>query len=213
MAIKYFGTTALDSLLDLIASKFKEFVQKEDGKGLSEENFSTADKDKLAGIEDGAQKNVQPDWDADEGSGAILNKPTIPVVPAMSVDLDTDGNSDEKTVSARAAKAYVDGKLSSTYHPVGNTLFDDLPELSETVLGNVYSLLDDFTTDERFVEGAGLEYTKGTNIAVVVTADGSYLFDVMAGFVDLSGYMRTQDAVALSADDVQNAWDEVFQVE
>ena len=40
--------------------------------------LSSADFTKLAGIEDGAEVNVQPDWNATSGDGQIANKPTIP---------------------------------------------------------------------------------------------------------------------------------------
>ena len=55
------------------------FVSKESGKGLSTNDYTTTEKNKLAGIEAGAQKNVKPDWNASSGEAAeILNKPTIP---------------------------------------------------------------------------------------------------------------------------------------
>lgn len=50
------------------------------GKGLSTNDFTTALKNKLAGIEAGAQVNVQSDWAVTDTSSAayIKNKPTIP---------------------------------------------------------------------------------------------------------------------------------------
>ena len=43
----------------------------------TDNNYTDADKNKLGGIEDGAQVNVQADWKADSGSPSeILNKPT-----------------------------------------------------------------------------------------------------------------------------------------
>lgn len=53
-------------------------VDKVAGKGLSTEDYSTDEKDKLSGIETGAQANVQSNWnEADASSDAyILNKPT-----------------------------------------------------------------------------------------------------------------------------------------
>ena len=55
------------------------FVSKESGKGLSTNDYTTTEKNKLDGIEAGAQKNVKPDWNASSGEAAeILNKPTIP---------------------------------------------------------------------------------------------------------------------------------------
>ena len=43
--------------------------------------MSNTDFSKLAGIEEGAEENVQADWDATSGDARILNKPTIPTVP------------------------------------------------------------------------------------------------------------------------------------
>lgn len=59
-------------LKELIAGK----VDKADGKGLSTNDYTTAEKTKLAGIETGAQVNVQPDWAATSGEAVIKNKPT-----------------------------------------------------------------------------------------------------------------------------------------
>jgi len=55
----------------------------------TDENFTSAEKTKLAGIEAGAEVNVKPDWNAVAGSDdEILNKPTIPggtqLVPAAT---------------------------------------------------------------------------------------------------------------------------------
>lgn len=59
-------------------------VDKETGKGLSTNDFTTAEKNKLAGIQAGAEVNVQADWnqtdvDADD---FIKNKPSIGVYTA-----------------------------------------------------------------------------------------------------------------------------------
>ena len=55
----------------------------------TDENFTSSDKSKLAGIEAGAEVNVKPDWNAVAGSDdEILNKPAIPggtqLVPAAT---------------------------------------------------------------------------------------------------------------------------------
>ena len=60
----------------------------------TDENFTSSDKSKLAGIEAGAEVNVKPDWNAAAGSDdEILNKPAIPggtqLVPA-STSSDAD---------------------------------------------------------------------------------------------------------------------------
>lgn len=62
----------------LVTNKISNKVDKVDGKGLSTNDYTNAEKTKLAGIESGAQKNVQPDWALTSGDGSIKNKPTIP---------------------------------------------------------------------------------------------------------------------------------------
>ena len=75
--------------------------------------------------------------------------------------------------------------------------FAELPSLSESILGNVYNVTDAFTTTANFVEGAGNKYPKGTNVVVVKVGD-AYRYDVLAGFVDLSGYVEKEAGKGLS---------------
>lgn len=55
------------------------FVQKEEGKGLSSNDYTDAEKTKLAGIEHGAEVNVQSDWNESDSTkdDYIKNKPTL----------------------------------------------------------------------------------------------------------------------------------------
>ena len=50
--------------------------------------FSPTEKNKLAGIADGAEVNVNADWNSTSGDSLILNKPEI---PTKTSDLDNDG--------------------------------------------------------------------------------------------------------------------------
>lgn len=54
-------------------------VDKEIGKGLSTNDYTTTEKNKLAGISEGAEVNVNADWNATSGDALILNKPVIPI--------------------------------------------------------------------------------------------------------------------------------------
>ena len=47
-------------------------------KVLSTNDYTTTEKNKLAGISSGAEVNVQSDWNASSGDALILNKPAIP---------------------------------------------------------------------------------------------------------------------------------------
>ena len=87
-----YSTSETDDLLN-------DKVDKETGKGLSENDFTDALKTKLDGIEAGAEVNVNADWNAVSGDALILNKPTIPDVSGLvpytgsnaDVDLGTNG--------------------------------------------------------------------------------------------------------------------------
>ena len=69
---------------------------------------------------------------------------------------------------------------------------------------------DKFTTTDSFVEGAGKKHPAGTNVVVVQSGE-EYKYDVLAGFVDLSGYVKAEDIttateaeiLALFADEAQ----------
>lgn len=65
--------------LALIFKRIKDsVVLKEDGKGLSSNDFTAEAKAKLDGIAAGAEVNVQADWNATSGDALIKNKPSIP---------------------------------------------------------------------------------------------------------------------------------------
>ena len=106
-------------------------------------------------------------------------------------DVYTQTQTDEK----------IDAAISAVYKPAGSIAFASLPTPGADNLGNVYNVTDEFTTDARFTEGAGQEYPAGTNVAVVETSNepATYKFDVMSGFVDLSGYLTTETASATYA--------------
>ena len=59
-------------------------VDTEVGKGLSTEDYTTAEQTKLAGIAAGAEVNVNADWNATSGDAQILNKPSIPAAQVNS---------------------------------------------------------------------------------------------------------------------------------
>lgn len=94
-------------------------------------------------------------------------------------------------------KDEINAKISSVYKPAGSVAFAELPSLSESILGNVYNVTDAFTTTANFVEGAGNKYPKDTNVVVVKVGD-AYKYDVLAGFVDLSGYVEKEAGKGLS---------------
>lgn len=131
MANKYLDYNGVAYLWQKIKNALLTKVDKVDGKGLSTNDYTAAEKTKLAGIAAGAEVNVNADWSASTGDAAILNKPSIPsktsdltndsdyVSDASYVHTDNNYTSTEKTkLSGIAAGAEVnvqsDWNITST---------------------------------------------------------------------------------------------------
>jgi len=95
-------------------------VASESGTGGSAGLMSAADKEKLDGVEAGAQANVKPDWNAAAGTDAeILNKPTIPSAPNdAALNLVLGSAQSTQVFSADAASA---GTITIPLASVDNT--------------------------------------------------------------------------------------------
>ena len=157
--------TALDNKVDKIT-----------GKGLSEANFTDAEKTKLAGIAAGAEVNVQSDWNQgdDAADDYIRNKPANLVQDASYVH--TDNN------FTNAEKAKADGAIQSTEKGTANGVAEldangkvptsQLPAYVDDVLS--YNSLSDFpATGEDgkiyIAKDTNLSYRWGSSEYVVIS--------------------------------------------
>lgn len=97
----------LNDLITALTTTVDSKVDKVSGKGLSTNDYTTTEKNKLSGIASGAEVNVQADWNAtDSGSDAFIkNKPTI---PSKTSDLTNDSGfktTDNNTWKANSASS------------------------------------------------------------------------------------------------------------
>ena len=116
-----------------------EFVAQESGKGLSSEDYTSAEKTKLSGIEAGAQVNVKPDWNAASGSSAeILNKPTIPTESTVSGWGFTKNSGTLTGVSFNGTAATVSNGVAS----ISATLPTGLPSVSSSDNGKILQVVN-----------------------------------------------------------------------
>ena len=118
-------------------------------------------------------------------------------IPVKVSDLANDANYQTGEQVAAAIQA----KLSSAYTAGGSVAFANLPALSGENLGLVVNVTDRFTTTDAFIEGAGAKHPAGTNVAIVM-AEGTLKYDVLAGFVDLSGYVNASDIEVVTEDEI-----------
>lgn len=81
--------------------------------------------------------------------------------------------SDANTIVSKIGEKF--SSLGGAYVPRGSSTFANLPStLIQTMTGYVYNVTDDFTTDTRFIEGAGKKYSAGTNVVVADTSTTAY---------------------------------------
>ena len=93
--------------------------------------------------------------------------------------------------------------VSTVYTPKGSlTDISTLTTLAASgKVGDVYNISSEFTTTNVFVEGIGKKYPAGTNI-VLVEVDSEKKWDVLAGSVDLSGYVQASEMVVITPTEI-----------
>lgn len=178
---EYFGKTDLLLLVQLIYAEVNKYVLKVDGKGLSEEDFTTALKTKLEGIDLSLYATLE--------SPAFSGTPTVPTATEGTESLQIANTTFVLKAIADAIKDIAGIEITKV------DSYEDLPEVGRK--GTIYLVPKDKTTtttdvyDEYFWDGTRYEFMGSTAI-------------------DLSNYLQITDVVEMSTDEVQATWDSVF---
>ena len=134
-------------------------VDKVTGYGLSQNDFTNTLKTKLAGIEAGAQVNVNADWNATTGDAEILNKPTIPsitnLVPYTGATLDVQLG--PQTLSSG-------GRDETLISPTGLSIVDDRngPSQEVTIAPNEIIVRDITNSQDVRILSNGIQFFDST---------------------------------------------------
>ena len=110
---------------------FGEYVEKEDGKGLSANDYTDEEKSKLEGIASGAEANVQADWKQEdsESDSFIRNKPNLAAVATSGNYEDLTNKPDFIRNPENGSAGQVLAKTENGIGWVDNSLsFDDLTQ-------------------------------------------------------------------------------------
>ena len=215
MAYDYLNKTGLTKLWEKIGGKFvaKEHKTGSDSeyKVLSDNNLTDELKQKILNAGDSTfdgQYTSLTGKPSIEGHELVSGNQT-----AASLGLATP--SDISTATAdMATQTWVEGKgyatttnvntlinqaVSTVYTPKGS-----LADISTLItlatsgkVGDVYNISSEFTTTNVFIEGIGKKYPAGTNI-VLVEVEDEKKWDVLAGSVDLSAYVKSSEMVAIT---------------
>ena len=179
----------------------------------TDNNFTTALKNKLNGIAAGAEVNVQSDWKVtDTSSDAFIkNKPTIPTVNNGTLTIKRNGTT-VKTFSANQGtnveadisvptntNQLTNGAGFQTQSQVQSAIADAISEITSFEYSIVQTLP---ATGEKGVIYLVPNSGSAPNIYdeyVWITSGGSGSFEMIGTTaVDLSGYMKKTDMVAIT---------------
>lgn len=170
----------------LVSNNVSGKVDKVSGKGLSSNDYTNEEKTKLAGIATGAQKNVQPDWNASTGDGSILNKPTIPSKVSQLTNDKSYQTADEVSIAIaeRARGGYKAVEALPTTGEVGYMYLVPNPTASDKNAKSEYVWLEDSESWELIGNGSVdlTNYAKKSEIPSKVSQLSND-----SGYVDATG--------------------------
>lgn len=167
---KFLDTSGLTYLWGKIKAALNNKVDVEAGKGLSTEDYTTAEKNKLSGIATGAEVNVQPDWDQSDSTADdfIKNKPIEVVYCKATSILPTSSGGTVKAVFTDIPLKYLDQDniifVLSFKNTISNTLV-----LNELVVNDFYG-----TDLVDYYVGIGITTPHGAEFTYLNGVYGSY---------------------------------------
>lgn len=161
-----------DAIKNMVEAFERTKVDAQEGMGLSANSFSDAEKQKLAGIENGAEVNVQSDWhEDDETSDAFIkNKPRFasvaisgaysdlsgtPVVDTLYSESSTNAQSGRAVAQAIAALVASSPETLNTLDELAAALGDD-PNFATTIMTMLGAKADKSTLEQLEEELAGI---------------------------------------------------------
>ena len=169
-------------------------VDPEEGKGLSENDFTDALKAKLEGIEAGAEVNVQPDWNQSvtTADDFIKNKPSIPEKTSDLVNdsgFITANEAPLQGVKGSAESSYRTGNVSVSKADIGLGNVDNTSDANKPISTAVQAALD----TKQGTLTAGENITIDANNVISASGGGTGAVDSVNGKTGV---------VVLDADDV-----------
>ena len=212
----YLDKTGLTNLWTKIKEKFvvKEFKTDSDSeyKVLSDNNLTDDLKEKILNAGDSSfdgqytSLTGKPSIEGHElASGnqtaASLGLATPSDITTATTDMATQTwVTSQNYATTSNVNTLISQAVSTVYTPKGSLSdISTLGTLSTSgKIGDVYNISSEFTTTADFVEGVGKVYPAGTNI-VLVEVEEAKKWDVLAGSVDLSAYIKSSEMVAITS--------------
>lgn len=169
----------LATFTDVLDSK----VDKVNGKELSDNNFTDELLDKLNSVQEGAEQNVNADWDATSGDSRILNKPDFD-----GLSTTVAGKQNEILGTGNASDYYGGDKSFHTLDKsaVGLSNVDNTSDADKPVSSAVLAALQSEETS-RQNEDASLRQEIVDGDAATLSSANSYADSLVVGLLDDRG--------------------------
>ena len=187
----------MNNIEDGIEELQSQKVDKVSGKALSDNNYTTAEKTKLAGIEAGAEVNVQSDWNQSDSSADdyIQNKPVNATTSVAGLMSASDKSKlDGVQAGAQVNRTYtaVTGKPTAAASPAfGGTV--TVSQVAQSTTGQI-------SVTDRVITIPSSDATTSTH-GLMSAADKSKLNGIAAGAQVNPGNATTSAAGLMSASD------------
>lgn len=180
---KYLDDNGLLYLVQKIKGWLTTKVDKVDGKGLSTNDYTTAEKNKLSGISAGAEANVNADWSSTSGDSQILNKPFNTIGAGLSVTggvLSATGGGTADSVDWENVVGKPDA-LSDFTNDVGFITDDDLPTKVSELENDERYISTNSNADEKVVT----IYARPTESGRIEVELGNHDVHLLADYSDI----------------------------
>ena len=193
--VEYIGNVdTLYILTKIKAALDAGWVAKDGTKQLSDENFTKLLKDKLDAIAEGAEVNVQSDWNQTDTTADdyIKNKPVIPEGAVVDTEMSDPSTN---AVQNKVIKGYIDDAIKDITG-IEFRKVNSLPTTGEN--GVIYLLPKTTTSTDNVYE----EY-------IWIQSDSKFE-KIGETTIDLSNYVQFSDLTEISTDDIDSMFTTIF---
>lgn len=201
MAIEYLDKSGLTLLISKIKSALGDKVNVESGKGLSTNDYTSAEKQKLSGIANGAQVNVIESVKVNGTKLTPSSKAVDVTVPTKTSQLTNDSGYQSATSveSIITAKGYqtqsqVQSLINSAVGNITSIRYEKVTSLPATGSnGVIYLVAHSHGTQDIYDEYIWLSETK--TYEKIGNTD-----------IDLSAYVKKSELTAITTNDLNTMW-------